>query len=582
MALHLQFLPLCRGPTWWTLKHGNHTLKGYRSNISITNNIQCINVAAQTVKSLRTKCHAICSDYDSMISPRSGHSKDETQKIRVLELKENVKHLLADELIGPLAKLELIDAIKKLGVGYHFEEEIQAILSKTNKIVGCSDDDLYSNALRFRLLRDHGYDVTQDIFKSFQEEMGNFKACLCEDVKGMLSLYEASHLGFENENIMDEAKSFTTKHLKNYPNNGNINTTLGKKSAHSLELASYLRLPRGEARWYIDIYRGEETMIPSLFELAILEYNVVQGTHQKEITNVARWWEDLGLHKLSFVRDRIMMNYFWSVEMISEPQFGHFREELTKVAILLTAIDDLYETHGSLEELELFTDAVERWNVAAVEQLPQHMKLCYMALLNANNNIGYQVLKEQGYDITSHQKKAWVKLCKAYLVEAKWFHQKHTPSVQEYLDNGVYSASVPLALINCYFLTTKTITEEAINCIELLDSQIYLPSIAARLADDLAASKDEHSIGSKQCYMDELGVSEEVACEHIRKLIRDNWKKMNKARVSNHTFSEPFTSATTNICRIAECFSSFGDPHGDPSVSLENLMSTVFEPIPLN
>ncbi|KAF9601575.1 hypothetical protein IFM89_020431, partial [Coptis chinensis] len=130
------------------------------------------------------------------------------------------------------------------------------------------------------------------------------------------------------------------------------------------------------------------------------------------------------------------------------------------------------------------------WNVAAVEQLPQHMKLCYMALLNANNNIGYQFFSPQ-----------WVKLCKAYLVEAKWFHQKHTPTVQEYLDNGVYSASGPLVLINCYFLATKTITEEAINCIELLDSQIYLPSIAVRLADDLAASKDEHNIGSKQTWM---------------------------------------------------------------------------------
>ncbi|KAF9604963.1 hypothetical protein IFM89_011656 [Coptis chinensis] len=557
MALRLLSLPISYCQTRLTLKHGN-AVQEHPSNISITKNIHCI-ARAETIEPT-AKHQANFWDYDYMMSLGSDYT-DETQNVRVQELKEHVKHLL-DELDEPLAKLELIDAIERLGVGNHFEEEILDILqiiSVDRRVM----EDLYSTALRFRLLRKHGYDVPQEIFKSFQDEMGNFKSCLTLDTEGMLSLYEASYLGFEGDNIMDEAKCFTTKHLKNPKEY--INPTLAKRVEHSLELALHLRLPTVEARWYIYIYGSEENMTPALLQLAILNYNMVQGVHQKEIGTVARWWMGLGLQNLSFLRDRMMMNFFWSMAIICEPKFGHFREELTKVTMLLTVIDDMYETHGSLEELDLFTDAVERWNVSAMEQLPQHMKLCYMALLNTNNNIGYQ----------------WVKLCKAYFMEAKWVQQRYTPTTKEYFDNGIQSIAVPLTMINCYFLTAKTITEEALERVELIDSLIYLPSMILRLGDDLITSTDEQNRGSKQCYMDELGVSEEGAREHIRQLICDNWKKMNKARVSHHPFSEPFTSATTNLCRIAECFSLLSHGQVDPNASLENLMSTIFEPISL-
>ncbi|PON82658.1 Terpene synthase, N-terminal domain containing protein [Trema orientale] len=39
-----------------------------------------------------------------------------------------------------------------------------------------------------------------DIFKSFRDDNGNFKA-------------KASHLAFEGENLLDEAREFTRRHL---------------------------------------------------------------------------------------------------------------------------------------------------------------------------------------------------------------------------------------------------------------------------------------------------------------------------------------------------------------------------------
>lgn len=64
--------------------------------------------------------------------------------------------------------------------------------------------------------------------------------------------------------------------------------------------------------------------------------------------------------KLSFARDRLMESFFWTIGMVYEPQYRYAIKELTKVASLITVIDDVYDVYGTLEELELFTDAVER------------------------------------------------------------------------------------------------------------------------------------------------------------------------------------------------------------------------------
>ena len=55
-----------------------------------------------------------------------------------------------------------------------------------------------------------------------------------------------------------------------------------------------------------------------------------------------------------------MENFLWTVGVIFEPQYGYCRRMSTKVATFITIIDDVYDVYGTLDELELFTDAVDR------------------------------------------------------------------------------------------------------------------------------------------------------------------------------------------------------------------------------
>jgi len=70
---------------------------------------------------------------------------------------------------------------------------------------------------------------------------------------------------------------------------------------------------------------------------------------------------NLGLgQSLGFARDRLVENYLWAVGWAFEPKFSRNRKAMAKGNCFITLIDDVYDVHGSLEELKLFTDAVIR------------------------------------------------------------------------------------------------------------------------------------------------------------------------------------------------------------------------------
>lgn len=82
----------------------------------------------------------------------------------------------------PSKILQLIDDIQRLGVSYHLENEIDQVLQQIHKNFSgeChddqenADDNLYTAALRFRLLRQQGYKASRDMFKKFKDEDGKF------------------------------------------------------------------------------------------------------------------------------------------------------------------------------------------------------------------------------------------------------------------------------------------------------------------------------------------------------------------------------------------------------------------------
>ncbi|XP_027363290.1 isoprene synthase, chloroplastic-like [Abrus precatorius] len=514
--------------------------------------------------------------------------KVEKLQERAIKLEEEVRHMINRVDMEPLSLLELIDNVQRLGLTYKFEEDIikalQNIVSldenQKHKISG-----LHATALSFRLLRQHGFQVSQDVFERFKEKEGSFSAELKGDVRGLLSLYEASYLGFEGENLLDEARAFSITHLKNL--NEGVDTKLAEQVSHALELPYHRRVHRLEARWFIDKFEVKEPHDGILLELAKLDFNTVQSLQQKELRELSRWWREIGLaSKLDFVRDRLMEVYFWALGMAPDPQFSECRKAVTKMFGLVTIIDDVYDVYGTLDELQLFTEAVERWDVEAVNTLPDYMKLCFLALYNTVNDTAYSILKEKGHNNLSYLSKSWSELCKAFLQEAKWSNNKIIPAFKKYLDNASVSSSGMALLVPCYFSVSQDIADQALHTLNNFNGLVRSSCAIFRLCNDLATSAAELERGettnSITSYMNENGTSEEEAREELRKLIDTEWKKMNRERVVDRTiFSIDFIEIAINMARVSHCTYQYGDGLGRPDDTAENRIKLLLiDPIP--
>ncbi|KAL2495305.1 Monoterpene synthase [Forsythia ovata] len=86
-----------------------------------------------------------------------------------LELAENLKEkmrIIISEMEDQPDQLGLIDNLQRLDVSYHFQDEIKKILDHIHLITNKDYDnqnekDMYSTALKFRILRQNGYQVPQ-------------------------------------------------------------------------------------------------------------------------------------------------------------------------------------------------------------------------------------------------------------------------------------------------------------------------------------------------------------------------------------------------------------------------------------
>ncbi|KAK8475828.1 hypothetical protein V6N11_057112 [Hibiscus sabdariffa] len=76
------------------------------------------------------------------------------------ELKQEVRRRITVATDGELLyELRLIDAIRWLGVSYHFKREIEEALHNVYELECQDDQTLEATSLRFRLLRENGCTV---------------------------------------------------------------------------------------------------------------------------------------------------------------------------------------------------------------------------------------------------------------------------------------------------------------------------------------------------------------------------------------------------------------------------------------
>ncbi|KAL4619172.1 hypothetical protein ACB092_06G060600 [Castanea dentata] len=510
-------------------------------------------------------------------------------KQQVQQLKEEVMCMLTSPAEKPSQKLNLIDVLQRLGVSYHFENEIEFFLQQLHRTLldhdnQENDDDLYAVALQFRLLRQQGYYISCDKFTKFKDSNGNFKDSLINDVRAMLSLYEATHLRVHGEDILEEALVFTTTNLEFVASH--LSTPLAAQVSHALKQPIHKGLPRLEARHYLSIYQDDPSHDKVLHTFAKLDFNILQKMHQKELSGIARWWKELNFSKkLPFIRDRVIECYFWILGVFFEPEYFLARRILTKVIAMTSTIDDIYDAYGTFEEIELFTEAIERWDISAIDQLPEYMKVCYQALLDVYCEME-EIVGERRSDRVKYAIEAMKNQVRAYFDEAKWFHKKYIPRMDEYMEIALATSGYSLLATTSLVGMGDLVTNDSFKWVFGKPKMVRACTVVARLMDDIVSHKFEqargHTASAIECYMAQYGATEEDAINELRKEVTNAWKDINEECLYPTIVSKPIIMSILNLTRVMDVVYKDEDGYTNAGIVLKDFVtSLLIDPVPL-
>ncbi|URE19086.1 hypothetical protein MUK42_04307 [Musa troglodytarum] len=481
---------------------------------------------------------------------------DARMQERAAELMEQVRSMLKDTA-DILQTMDLVDSIQLLGLSYHFEKEISEALNRVHD-ADFNDHGLYDTALRFRLLRQQGYHVTPDVFNKFKDEEGNLMSTLKDDPKGLLSLYNAAYLPIHEETILDEAISFTRDLLVSMLSN--LTPPLATQVRLFLESPLCRRMKRLLARNYISIYQECATRNDALLELAKLDFNLLQCLHH-----------------------RVVECYYWILAVYFEPHYSRARVISTKVMAMTSILDDIYDLYSTLEESQLLTQAIQRWDAKAVHQLPEYMKGYFLKLIHTIEEFENLLAPSEKYRVF-YLKEAMKGLSRSYLKENKWAIKHYVPKLEEHMQISLISSAYPMLVCASFVGMGEVATKEAFEWVASFPKIVKASALIARIANDFVSHEleqtREHVASTIQCYMKEFGTNMQVACEKLQVLVEDAWKDVNEECLNPTAVSKPLLERIVNfLCLFNDIYKVIDGYTNSSTYTRDNISSLLVHPI---
>ncbi|KAK6229600.1 hypothetical protein SCA6_018551 [Theobroma cacao] len=456
---------------------------------------------------------------DLFLSFPSKVNVDTTTQLHYEELKQEVRRMLRVPTDNQLSqKLRLIDTIKRLGVSYHFEREIEDVLQNIYD-QDYKDDNLEVTSLRFRLLREHGFNVQCETFNKFKDDKGNFKVSLKSDVKGLLELYEAAHIRTHGEHILEEALAFTTTHLESaktslceYP--------ISVLVSHARKRPIRKGLQRLEARRFISIYQEDGSHDKTLLKFAKLDFSLVQNLHKEELSKISR-------------------------------------QILTKAIVMASTMDDIYDAYGTFEELQLFTKAIERTSKA--DNIPSLVFVIFQM----------KQLSQAYFVEAKWYHENYVPTVEEYMTNA--------------LVSSGYIMVTVTSFVGMGNVVTKETFQWASNNPRIVRASSIIARLMDDIVSHKFEQERGHVASAIECYMKQHGVSEEKACNELNKQIENAWKDINQELVRPPAgVPMPVLTRILNLARVMDFLYKEGDGYTHVGEAVKDgITSLMIDPIPI-
>ncbi|KAJ0914642.1 putative germacrene-A synthase [Helianthus annuus] len=499
------------------------------------------------------------------------------------EPKEQVRKLILDSTMDSNKKLSLIYTVHRLGLTYMFFKEIEGQLDRLFKEFNLEDYvevDLYTISTNFQAFRHLGYKLSCDVFNKFKNDDSNtFKESITNDVRGMLGLYESAQLRLKGEKILDEASAFTETKLKSLVKT--LEGSLAQQVKQSLKRPFHQGMPMVEARLYFSNYQEECSRHDSLLKLAKLHFNYLQLQQKEELRIVSQWWKDMRFQETTpYIRDRVPEIYLWILGLYFEPRYSLARIIATKITLFLVVLDDTYDAYATIEEIRLLTDAINRWDIGAMSQIPEYIRPFYKILLDEYAELEKQLAKEGRANSVIASKEAFQDIARGYLEEAEWTNSGYVASFPEYMKNGLITSAYNVISKSALVGMGEIVSEDALAWYESHPQILQASELISRLQDDVMTYQFERERGQSatgvDAYIKTYGVSEKEAIDELKKMIEIAWKEINDGCLKPREVSMDLLAPILNLARMIDVVYRYDDGFTFPGKTLKEYITLLF------
>ncbi|KAL2641406.1 hypothetical protein R1flu_008993 [Riccia fluitans] len=448
------------------------------------------------------------------------YTKDE----RCLAYIESVLELFGNAVpnvypVDLFERMWMVDRLERLGIARYFEKEIKKCLdyvyehwtknglawSRTANV-----KDVDDTAMGFRLLRQHGYDVSADVFQQFRGKNGEF-FCFAgqsgQAVTGMFNLYRASQTRYSGETILEEAYYFTRAFLeekrakKECYDKWIITKDLEGEVGYALDQEWLCSAPRIESRVYLDQYAANDVWIgkclyrmynvnnDTFLALAKADYNLCGFIHQTELRQILRWNQNSFFN--SYGTQRIYESYFSAVTHLPMPERATARLVWVRNCILTSIIRDFFQDGSCLDELRAFLEATKSWEFSPLNMAKSSTQALFEILYNTVNAQIREGALEQDRDLGPYFRAIWLRWLKSIAKVAEWELRAKggLPSLEEYSRYSQGSvSSEPVIRVTAFFLG-EPVPEDGVSDDAKHQYLMELTNVVSRLSDDIRQFK---------------------------------------------------------------------------------------------
>uniref|UniRef100_A0A0D9Z6S9 Terpene synthase metal-binding domain-containing protein n=1 Tax=Oryza glumipatula TaxID=40148 RepID=A0A0D9Z6S9_9ORYZ len=153
------------------------------------------------------------------------------------------------------------------------------------------------------------------------------------------------------------------------------------------------------------------------------------------------WVAEFRLEELKFARIMPLQALLTAVSPLFRSELSDARIAWSQNTVLVTAVDDLFDGGGSMEEMRNFVALIEKWDDhSEIGFCSKNVGILFNALYQTNSRICAKAALVQNRIVMDHIAEHWRLMVRAMMTEAEWASSKHIPAtMEEYMSAASHS-----------------------------------------------------------------------------------------------------------------------------------------------